>query len=258
MDKKLFEVMRISVAILISLLFTFFIIFLISDEPVEAIRLLMTAPFKNIRTFGNVLELMTPLVFTGLGMLVLFSSKQFNLSADAAFHLGGFFAGLSAIYITMPYGIHPLVAVVFAGCVGAIVALIPFIVKYKTGANEFVVSIMLNYIAVLFVAYLVVNFFRDPDSGTFATLSYLKTASLGILIPKTRVHAGLIIAIITTVFVYIFLYKTSMGYKIRITGSNKQYADYIGINSVKAIIISQLLGGFICGIGGGGGDDDDD
>ncbi len=251
MNNKQFEALRISVAIFISLLFTFLIIFLISDEPINAIRVLLTSPFKNMRTFGNVIELMTPLIFTGLGMLVLFSSKQFNLSADGAFHLGGLAAGLVAIYISMPYGLHPIIAVLLAGVAGSIVALIPFIIKHKTGANEFVVSIMLNYIAVLFASYLVVNFLRDATQGTFATLPYLKTSTLGVLIPKTRVHSGLIVAVLTTIFVYIFLYKTPMGYKIRITGSNKEYADYIGINTVKAIVISQLLGGFICGIGGG-------
>ncbi len=251
MNNKTFEVVRISVAILISLLFTFLIIFLISDEPLKAINVFLTSPLKNIRTFGNVIELMIPLTFTGLGMLVLFSSKQFNLSADGAFHLGGLTAGLVAIYVALPYGIHPLVAITLAGIVGAIVALIPFLIKHKTGANEFVVSIMINYIAVLFGAYLVVNFLRDPNAGTFATYPYADTASLGILVPKTRIHAGLIIAVLTTIFVYIFLYKTPMGYKIRITGSNKQYAEYIGIDTFKAIVVSQLLGGFICGIGGG-------
>ncbi len=251
MNNKQFELLRIIVAISVSLIFTFLLIFLISDEPVYAIRVLLTSPFKNRRTFGNVIELTIPLVFTGLGMLVLFSSKQFNLSADGAFHLGGLTAGLIAIYVSAPYGLHPILAVLLAGITGSIVALIPFIIKYKTSANEFVVSIMLNYVAVLFSSYLVINFLRDSTQGVFATSPYLSTSTLGILIPRTRIHSGLIVAILTTIFVYIFLYKTPAGYKIRITGSNKEYADYIGINTVKAIVTSQLLGGFICGIGGG-------
>ncbi len=251
MNSKHFEFLRIALSIIIAILITFAIIFFISEEPIKAIQALVFGPFKNLRSFGNVIELMIPLGFAGLSMVMFFSSRQFNLATEGAFHIGGFAASLVSIYVTLPYVIHPLLSILVGGIVGAIIGVIPYILKRKTGSNEFVVSIMLNYVVILFVSFLVVNYLRDPNRGAFATYEFLDTASLGILVNKTRIHYGLIILIITNIFVYILLNKSNIGYKIRLTGSNKSYADYIGINTFKAIAISQILGGFIAGLGGG-------
>lgn len=246
-----FEFMRLMSAIFISILITFIVIFFVSHQPLSAISKLMFGPLKSIRTFGNVIELMTPLMFVGIGMLVLFSTKEFNLSADGAFHLGGLAAAIVAMKVSLPFVIHPIFAVLFAGIVGVIIALIPFIIKYKTGANEFVVSLMLNYVCVLFASFLVLNFFRDASKGTFASYLFHNTAALGNIFPGTRIHAGFIVAIVVVILTEIFLNKTTIGYKIRTTGDNAAYAKYIGFNTFKIILISQIVGGFICGIGGG-------
>lgn len=249
-DSK-FEILRLASAILISIFITFIVIFFVSEEPLRAIEKLMVGPLQSVRTFGNVIELMTPLMFTGTGMLILFSTKAFNLSADGAFHLGGLAAAVVAIKAILPMGIHPLVAILFAGVVGALIALIPLLIKYKTGANEFVVSLMLNYVCVLFASFLVLYFFKDVSQGTFASLPFQKTVSLGTLFPGTRIHAGFLVAILVVILAELILNRTTIGYKIRITGDNGAYAKYAGFNTLKIILISQIIGGFICGIGGG-------
>lgn len=152
---------------------------------------------------------------------------------------------------SLPFVVEPVLAILIAGLVGIVVTLIPFIIKEKTGANDFVVSIMLNYVVILFATYLVLTYFRDPSQGTFATFKFGESASLGRIIPKTRVHYGFIIAIITVILVEIFLNRTSIGYKIKLVGNNKEYAQYLGFNTFKIILISQVIGGFILGIGGG-------
>lgn len=249
-DSK-FELLRVLVAITVAISITFIVIFFVSNEPVFAMKKLLLGPFKSIRTFGNVIELMTPLMFTGIGMIIVFSSKQFNLSADGAFHIGGLIAAIVAMKVSLPFIIHPMFAILLAGVAGIVVTLIPFLIKYKTGANEFVVSLMLNYVCVLFTTFIIMNYFRDPTQGTFASYRFFDTSSLGTLIPKTRIHMGFVVAIVVIIIADIFLNKTTMGYKIRTTGDNVSYAKYIGFNTFKVIIISQIVGGFFLGVGGG-------
>lgn len=246
-----FELLRTSVAILSAIAITFLVILFVSNEPIFAIKQLIFGPLKSIRTFGNVIELMTPLMFTGVGMLVVFSSKQFNLAADGAFHIGGLVAAIIAMKVALPMGVHPLFAILLAGCAGVVVTLIPFLIKHKTGANIFVVSLMLNYVSVLFTTFIILNYFRNPSEGTFASFRFMSTSSLGIIVPKTRIHYGFIIALIVVVFADIFLKKTKIGYQIRVTGDNDKHAKYIGFNTFKVILISQIVGGFILGMGGG-------
>ena len=71
------------------------------------------------------------------------------------------------------------------------------------------------------------------------------------LISKTRIHPGLILALACAVLGYIFLFKSKIGYELRLTGQNEEFAKYSGINIVKVVLVSQLLGGFIAGMGGG-------
>ena len=246
-----FEFLRIIVAIMIAILVTFIAILFVSDEPITAIMKLLFGPFKSIRTFGNVIELMTPLMFAGLGMLVVFSSKQFNLSADGAFHIGGLIAAILAIKVSLPFIIHPIFALLIAGIAGVVITLIPFLIKHKTGANDFVVSLMLNYVCVLLATYIVLNYFRDPTQGTFATEIFKETSKIGILFPNTKIHMGFVIAIVFVIIIEIFLNRTTIGLKIRTTGDNLSYSKYIGFNTFKIILITQIVGGFILGIGGG-------
>ena len=90
---KRFEVFRMFFAIVISLLISFVIIFLVSKEPLTAIYTLITGPFKSRRNFANVIEAMIPLMFTGIGVCIMFSANQINLAGEGAFHLGGLVCG---------------------------------------------------------------------------------------------------------------------------------------------------------------------
>ena len=94
------------------------------------------------------------------------------------------------------------------------------------------------------------NVIGDPG-GQRGFLQALEASELPVLVDGTRVHLGIIIALAVAVLGYVFLYRTKMGYQLRITGENEEFARYSGINIVKVILVSQLLGGFVIGLGGG-------
>ncbi|MEG2353839.1 MAG: ABC transporter permease [Clostridium sp.] len=245
-----YEIIRTVTAITIALLISFIIIFAVSNQPGEAIHIFLTGPFKSMRHFGNVIEMMIPLVFTGLAVSIMFQANEFNLGSEGTFYIGAVAATFIAINITLPAGVHPAVAILFGGLVGAVVGAIPAILKTVFGATELVSSLMLNYICLFFGTYLINNFMRDTSAGSMVSHEFQATAILGKILQPTRLHIGLILAVLAVIFCYLFLYKSKLGYAIRMTGQNPKFAKYSGINTVKVLIMAQIIGGFIAGIGG--------
>ena len=251
MSKNLkFDILRTTLAIGIALLIAIIIIFFVSKEPLAAIQELLIGPIGSIRHFGNVLEMTIPLVFTGLSISIMFKANQFNVAAEGAFFAGAIGASIIAMKLALPIVIHPIVAIMVGGLVGAIITGIPAILKVRWGASELVSSLMLNYIAFYLGLYVINYFFRDVTAGSMVSLPFLSTANLLNIIPGTRIHFGIIIAAVMTVMAYFYMYKSKRGYEIIVTGENIKFAEYSGIKTGNVILTAQLIGGFIAGIGG--------
>lgn len=246
-----FNIIRTTLSILIALGISFLIIAFVSEQPLEAITRMLTGPISRKRLFGNVIELTIPLIFTGLGVSIMFSARQINLASEGAFHVGGIVAALVALKVTLPGGIHPLVAILVAGLVSALFTFIPAMLKITTSASVIVSSLMLNYIALFFGNYILNHILRDQNAGAVVSNPLPQSAKLSSIIPGTNIHIGIVIALVLTVITYFFLYKSKMGYMIRVAGQNENFAKFSGINIIKVILVSQILGGFIAGMGGG-------
>ncbi len=245
-----FDAIRTLVAILIALFISAVIILLTSETPFLAIKNFLFGPFQRFKYFSNVLEMMIPLTFTGLGLSIIYASRNFSLIADGCFYMGAVVASFVAINVAAPLGIHPIIAMIVAGIVGGFIGMLPGIIKIKWKANELVTSLMFNYIFYFTGLYIVNYFLRDPAASVFASYKFQKTFKMGRLIQGTRLHYGFIIAIIAIIIAYIYLYKTKWGYEIRTVGNNINFAKYSGINTSKVIISSQFFAGVIIGIGG--------
>lgn len=248
-EKKL-TVIRMLLAIGISLGISFLIIVLTSKEPVTAIVKLLTGPLSGKRSFANVIEAMIPLIFTGTGVCIMFSARQTNLGGEGAFHLGGLVAAVVALKVMAPAGLSPVLALACAALAGGLFTSIPALMRIKTGSPVLVSSLLINYLALYFGNYILNYVIRDPGSGT-ASYPIPKAASLPVLVGGTRVHGGILIAIMVAVCGYLFLYRTKLGYELRLTGQNEEFARYSGISIVKVILVSQLIGGCVAGLGGG-------
>lgn len=245
-----FEIVRTIVTILISLLFAFVIILLVSKEPWNAYSKMLFGPISSVRHFGNIIELSIPLIFTGLAVCIMFQAKQFNMMAEGSFFIGAIAASVIAINIKLPNGIHPAITIIIGGIAGGAAIFIPAILKSKWHANELVSSLMMNHISLLLGLFIVNFYLRDPNAGTLASFEFQATSVLPRIIPKTRIHLGIFIAIFMIVFTYYFLYKTRWGYALRMTGYNIEFSNYSGINTSFVVLYSQIMGGIIAGIGG--------
>lgn len=246
-----FNIIRTMMAIVISLLVSMALIFLVSEEPGEAIFQLLFSPFQKSRNFLQVLQNFVPLTFTGLAIAVMFSANQFNMAAEGSFYMGGVMASVIACKLALPLGIHPLLAIFIAGMVGSFVCVIPGLFKVNWGANEIVSSLMLNYVILYVGRYVLGHFLLDPLAGYPASTRFPETVTLHSFPFLFGIHSGIFMAILAIVLVWYLMERTKWGYEIRLTGSNEKFAKYSGINVSAVIVIAQAIGGFLAGAGGG-------
>ena len=247
---KYFDLLRLFVAIGIALIITSVIIFLVSENPTKALSTLLVGPISSKRYLFNVLEMMVPLMFTGLSISLVFKSGNFSMITDASFYMGAVIASFIAIMIPLPVGIHPMVAIIIAGFIGGLIGSIPALCKVKYKANELVTSLMLNYVFFYAGLYIINKFLVDRQASNFASLKFLNSAKLSTIVSGTRLHSGFIIAIVVCILLYIFLTRTKWGYEIRIVGSNPEFARFSGINTKRCILYTSFISGFIAAMGG--------
>lgn len=247
--EKVFNIFRTLVAVLAAIMVAIITIMLVSETPVESLKLFFIKPFSSLNYFGNVLEMAIPLIFAGLSMCLLFQASLFNLASEGIFFAGGLFASLVGVYVLMPTGLSQIVVILVGGFVGMLVMIIPAVLKAKLNANELLVSLMINSILAGICTYLVTVVFNDTSTAVNALIPFADSVKLPKIIEGTRVHLGLIIALAYAAVLYIYLYKTKWGYEIRMVGMNQKFAKYSGINIVKVIIVTHLIAGFVAGSG---------
>lgn len=250
-----FTVLRTVLAILIALGIVLAVVIVVSftlDDvnPLEAISSLLIGPLSRGKRFAQVIEEMIPLTFVGIGLAIVFRTNRFNLAADGTFYLGGMIAAIVALASPFPAVITILLALLAAFVVSGAIGYIPAKLRQLFGADELVSSLMLNYVIGFFVNYLLNFVIRDTTKSTTQSLAWSKQPILGTMIPGTRIHFGLIIMIILVLVSWFVIYKTKWGYALRATGENEKFAAYNGIKTTTIIIVAQVVGTAIAGVGG--------
>lgn len=261
-DRKLFvfNILRGLAAILLALAVAMIFIFISSDEPLTALKYLLVGPVVSFKSTGNVfnttsfltiLAAMIPTIFSGLAVCVMFSANQFNLGGEGAIMLGGFVGALLGIYLNLNTGLHQVVCVLAGAIAGGLIMLIPAILKVKLGASEMVTSLMMNYV-VMFVILHFLNFvFADRTKGATQTFPIQETARIPEIVANgTKLTWGFVVALIFVVIIGLFMYRTKWGYAIRMIGINQSFAQYSGMQVGTVIILSQVIGGLLSGMGG--------
>jgi len=211
---------------------------------------------------GYTLFYATPLIFTGLAVAICFHCGLFNIGAEGQLYVGsvaiiwvaGAFPGLGW-YLAVP------LAVLFSFLGGALWGGIAGGLKATRGSHEVIVTILLNFIGMALVDYLVLYTYRNPevqntetlplpDAYTLPLLSDL-FAPLGLEIFKsTPANVSLFIALLATVAVYLFLFRTTVGYELRAVGANPIASRFAGIRVNKNVWLALAMGGGLAGLVG--------
>lgn len=236
----------IGIAILVGALF----ILLSGESPIEAYGALLKGALGSPKSIANTISKSIPLAFIGLAVALGSRCGMLNIGAEGQLHAGAMAAVLTALSLaSFPAPIVLVVSIIAGIIAGMIVGGIPGFFKAKLNTNEVIVAIMLNYICTLFTSWLV-NGPVKSDGSTAQTEVLPEGVWLGRLIPQTQLTTALFILIAVAVLMYIFLWKTSVGYQLRAVGANPSAAGTAGIRVKLYMVMAMVLSGGLAALAG--------
>ena len=244
------------VGVFAALLVSAVILLLIKANPLTAYAYLFKGGFGSVNALSQSLVKATPLLLVGLGICIAFRASVINVGGEGQIILGA----IAGTWVTLTFPEFPRFALIpmamAAGLVaGAMWGFIPGFLKARYKVNEILSTIMLNSIALQFMNFLLQGPMMDPkgiEAGTFLAQSARlpENAWLTRLIPRTMLHTGLFVALIFAVLVYIFLWRTTVGYQIRAVGLNPRASRYSGINVPFNQMLALTIAGSLSGLAG--------
>jgi simple sugar transport system permease protein len=208
----------------------------------------------GIASFLNSIGFATPLIAAGLGIAVGFRSGVFNIGGTGMILVSAACAGWVGFALTLPPGIHMIVAVLAGLLGGGFWAFIVGFLKARTGAHEVIVTIMLNYIALYLIDYLLNSpVLRDPSSNAPVSPPEKATAVFFPLLGPTsnvNFNFGFALAIVATIFCWWLLSRSSLGFKLRAVGENPRAARVAGIRINRMYVYVMVISGILVGFAG--------
>ena len=256
--KLLRELLFPLIAVVAAFLVGGILVLIIGDNPIEAYRLLLGSALSWPDGIGYTLFHATPLIFTGLAVLVGFRCGLFNIGVEGQLYVAAFataWAGITLANLSAWF-LVPICFVVAIG-MGALWGAIPGVLKARFGSHEVINTIMLNFIAVALVSYFTQYYYKIPgdpilQTGPIGASAHI--ARFGKFVPsfpeRIPLNIAFILALLACLLVYLFLWRTKWGYEIRSTGSNPTAAEYGGISIRKQIVIAMAVSGALAGMVG--------
>lgn len=204
-----------------------------------------------IYPFTESLTTVTPYILAGLAVAVGFKCGLFNIGAEGQFGIGALCSAFVGYSIKgLPWYIHLPLALLAGAAGGAIWGAIPGLLKGLTGAHEVVNTIMMNYISFRLSDWLLNGPMKAPGYRPL-TPGIQDSAMLPRFFPDPlRFNWGFFVALAMAVFVYWFLFKTTIGFEIRAVGANPDGSRYAGMNIVRNFVIAMTLSGALAGLAG--------
>src|ERR1700738_3387054 len=226
---------------------------LIGKNPFAALWVYFIDPLTDAYSLQEIAVKATPLVMIALGLSLCYLANVWNIGAEGQFLIGAVTGSWLAVKTngTDP-GQWVLPAMLVLGALGgALYALIPAVCKTKFGASEILTSLMLVYVADLFLDYLARGPWRDPKGYNFPTTpDFDPVATVPILIEGSRVHAGALIALLAVAAAMLVLGRTIKGFEIKVVGSAPKAARLRVFNAGQLEILTFLVSGALAGLSG--------
>lgn len=231
-------------------------ILLAKSDPIRAYQVMLTGPFSSSFGITEVLVRTTPLLLTGLGIIISFRSGVLNIGGEGQILVGAIAsAGIALTFSNLPTLILFPLVLLSGAIAGGIWGGIAGVLKAKLNVNEILSTVMLNQIAAQLYLLLIRGVLIDPQEVTYGT-GVPQTALvpqavwLTRLIPGARFNTGFILALVLAVLVYYLLMHTTVGYRLRAVGAGPAAARYAGINVPFYMSLSMVLAGALAGLAG--------
>jgi simple sugar transport system permease protein len=224
---------------------------ILSKNPGKTLGLFFLGPLQNLYYFGNMLNGAIPLIFGGLGVSIALQSGSLNLGGEGQIYGGALITTLVALALAplgTPGAALALVAgALFSGCVAGFSGFL----KARWDTGELITTFLVSQVIILITNHAVTGPFLDPETNLQSTRKIAEAFRLPHILPPSNLSAALFFALGAVPLVHLFLHRTRGGYEIRVTGSNRRFAQYGGINTGRVMVLAMFLSGALYGLAGG-------
>ncbi|MCQ0092817.1 ABC transporter permease [Roseovarius sp. M141] len=241
-----------ALAIVATVIIASLLAMLAGANPFSVLGLILKGAFGSKFALLETLNRATPLIFTGLAVAVAFRARLWNIGAEAQLYAGALVVAiLGTGLLDWPAILLLPTMAIFAMIAGAILLLIPALLKVRLGVDEVVTTLLINFIFLLFVSMLLEGPLKDPmGMGWPKSARLIPEARLPRIVEGLRLHWGFGLALISAVIVWVISARTTLGYEMRAVGLNRNAAEFAGIPVGRVLIKTALLSGGLAALAG--------
>ncbi|WP_176085091.1 ABC transporter permease [Martelella sp. HB161492] len=219
----------------------------------EAYWKILVGAFGSRLSISETLTRATPLILTGLAAAVAFRARLWNIGAEGQFYLGAIAVAAVGAHLTsgLP-GLMQIPILLIAGAIaGMVLLLIPLWLRLRFSVDEVVTTLLLNFVAILFVSMLIDGVLKDPLAfGWPQSEAVDKIARLPKLLARSRLHFGLVIAVVLAIIVHFVQSRTVFGLRSRAAGLNPKGAVFAGVPLARTLVVVAMISGGLAGLAG--------
>lgn len=240
-------ILGLSIALLMTLI--------AGENPIHILGILLKSSFGSVYDLGLSLSYAAPMIFCGLSVAVAFHAGLFNIGAEGQLTMATIAAAWFGVsFPNIPFPFAPIIMALVAITVGALWGAIAGWLRAYRGSHEVIVTIMLNFVAAGLASWVTLNLIPNPQSqnpetavvsSNYLTKNYDLTARF---FTDTPANFSIILAVLVAIALWIFLWKTSLGFEIRAVGYNPEAARRAGISTKKSRILAMILAGSFAGM----------
>ncbi len=243
-------VVQPAVALVIATLIGGLLVLAMGENPIEVYGVLISGSLVGVPNLLVTLQMLTPLLFTGLAVSIAFRAGLWNIGVEGQLLVGAFFAGVVGWIVPLPTVLHVPLTLGAAMLGGALWAAIPAFLRVKLNVNELVVCLMLNPIALLLTSFFAIHVLKAPGP-TNKLPDVLDTAILPQFSLYSQANWGVFIALACCAVFTVVNLATVRGLEWKIMGLNPTFAYYGGIDVPRRAVAAMLVSGAVAGLGGG-------
>ena len=236
-------------AVTVTLILCSGLIALAGASIIESYGIMAAASFGDLYSITETLVRAAPMIFTGLAVAVAFRAKFWNIGAEGQL-LAGAVASCAVGGIEMPGPLGMLAMAITGAVAGGLTALVPALLRVKLRVDDVVSSLLLNSVIFYALMALIEGPWKDSLSGYPISPPIQDSANFPVFIEGTRLHLGVLVALLMAPIIWFMIARTVLGFSIRVTGENPEAARYAGISINRVLIATALLSGGLAGLAG--------
>lgn len=248
----LFSLVSPLLALALTLIFGAIMFQMLGKDPGHALYSFFVEPLLEVWSLHELAIKAGPLILIAVGLSVCYRSNNWNIGAEGQFTIGAITGSILPILVPQWHSVMVLPLMLLMGAAGgALFAAIPALLKTRFNTNEILVSLMLVYIAQLFLDWLVRGPWRDPKGFNFPqSISFAPEAVLPPLLDSGRAHASILFALLAAVLVWFMMRFMLKGFEVTVLGRSERAGRFAGFSARRMVWFSMMLSGAFAGLAG--------